>query len=134
MKEKRQQKDDEHSRNYYLPTGGVDVSQLQALGIPCPPPYRIGTTHMPGTPGNTSSPYSFLGHSVSSPMTMFPGFLNDNRMPVSPYGFAPLNFSPGYSPIMPSFQTHPRPVPVHESISDHNAVLANRSSGSVSPC
>jgi hypothetical protein len=34
MKEKRQHKDD--NKNYYFPSGGVDVSQLVAMGIPCP--------------------------------------------------------------------------------------------------
>ena len=45
MKEKRQQREDEQARGFCLPTGGVDVSQLAALGI-CPPPYSIA----PSTP------------------------------------------------------------------------------------
>lgn len=43
MKEKRQQREDEQSRGFCLPTGGVDVTQLAALGI-CPPPYHLGAS------------------------------------------------------------------------------------------
>ena len=44
MKEKRQQREDEQCQQFTLPTGGVDIAQLTALGI-CPPPYahRLGT-------------------------------------------------------------------------------------------
>ncbi|XP_069138908.1 homeobox protein Dlx3b-like [Argopecten irradians] len=64
MKEKRKHKDDTFGMP--LPTGGVDVSQLQALGIPCPPPYTINNKHqqmlrddnIPNFPSPTSSPHS----------------------------------------------------------------------------
>ena len=46
MKEKRQQKEDEHSNGFSFPTGGVDIAHLAALGI-CPPPH-VG--NMLGTP------------------------------------------------------------------------------------
>ena len=38
MKEKRQQREEEPCHAFSLPTGGVDISQLTALGI-CPPNY-----------------------------------------------------------------------------------------------
>ncbi|KAL3863433.1 hypothetical protein ACJMK2_005190 [Sinanodonta woodiana] len=47
MKEKRLIKDDDQTRSFPLPTGGVDISQLVALGISCPPLYgpNVTTTH-----------------------------------------------------------------------------------------
>lgn len=42
MKEKRQQREDEESRAFCLPTGGVDISQLTALGIR-PPPFHLAS-------------------------------------------------------------------------------------------
>ena len=38
MKEKRQQREEEQCHTFSLPTGGVDIAQLTALGI-CPPTY-----------------------------------------------------------------------------------------------
>lgn len=53
MKEKRQQREDEQSRGFCMPTGGVDVTQLAALGI-CPPPYHLGASS-PSVPQNNFS-------------------------------------------------------------------------------
>lgn len=87
MKEKRQHKDG--NKNYYFPSGGVDVSQLVAMGIPCPPPHNIKGTpsgHLPG----------YMGHQ------QFPGSPATHRDPrfVSSYmcGYSPM------SPVMyPSY-------------------------------
>lgn len=38
MKEKRQEKEEDQPKGVQIPTGGVDISQLAALGLPCPPP------------------------------------------------------------------------------------------------
>lgn len=45
MKEKRQQREEEQSRGFCLPTGGVDIAQLAAFGI-CPPPYQISSPNV----------------------------------------------------------------------------------------
>ncbi|OWF41501.1 homeobox protein vent1-like [Mizuhopecten yessoensis] len=66
MKEKRKQKDDAFTGGMPIPTGGVDISQLQALGLPCPPPYTINNKHeqlmkddsIPNFPLTTSSSQS----------------------------------------------------------------------------
>ncbi|XP_060084953.1 homeobox protein Hox-D3-like [Ylistrum balloti] len=66
MKEKRKRKDESFPGSMPLPTGGVDISQLQALGIPCPPPYTISNKHqqmmrdddIPSSPLSTISPQS----------------------------------------------------------------------------
>lgn len=56
MKEKRQQREEEQSRGFSLPTGGVDVAQLAALGI-CPPPFKITPTSINGQlPAGLPSP------------------------------------------------------------------------------
>ncbi|WAR22187.1 VEX1-like protein [Mya arenaria] len=55
MKEKRQERDDEEGRKFHLPTGGVDVSQLAALGI-CPPPFHLATSSPPATYSPQLSP------------------------------------------------------------------------------
>ncbi|KAL5022302.1 hypothetical protein ScPMuIL_001457 [Solemya velum] len=41
MKEKRQEKEEDQPKGIHIPTGGVDISQLAALGLPCPPPPTI---------------------------------------------------------------------------------------------
>ncbi|KAK3096227.1 hypothetical protein FSP39_024679 [Pinctada imbricata] len=66
MKEKRQQRDDEHARSFALPTGGVDVSQLAALGMPCPPPYNIQGTPVHSLPGFPSPPVRIPKYKPSS--------------------------------------------------------------------
>lgn len=84
MKEKRQKRDDEHARSFSLPTGGVDVSQLTALGLPCPPPYNVGATSFGQLPGYTR-------HQPQYPMTSSPGHFS----PALPYS-APFQMSPGF--------------------------------------
>lgn len=93
MKEKRQKRDDEHARSFSLPTGGVDVSQLTALGLPCPPPYNVGATNFGQLPGMTR-------HQPQYPMTSSPGHFS----PALPYS-APFQMSPGFP------QGHPFRVP-----------------------
>ncbi|XP_033756049.1 homeobox protein Hox-D1-like [Pecten maximus] len=68
MKEKRKKKNDLFPGGMNLPTGGVDVAQLNALGIPCPPPYTINNKHQQllKVDGITSSPLRAL--SPKSPM------------------------------------------------------------------
>lgn len=83
MKEKRQQREDEQSRGFSLPTGGVDVAQLAALGI-CPPPYPMATTN----PGN-----QHFGR-IPSPVDMRAA---TTRHPATPNG----NTSVSPSPIVP---------------------------------
>ena len=62
MKEKRQQREDEQCQQFTLPTGGVDLAQLTALGI-CPPPYA--------TQLGTSSP---LNHHFSESSSLSPNY------------------------------------------------------------
>jgi hypothetical protein len=90
MKEKRQHKDG--NKNYYFPSGGVDVSQLVAMGIPCPPPHNVKGTpsaHLPGYIGHQQYP--------GSPATRH---MHDPRF-VSSYmcGYSPMSpvVYPGYS-------------------------------------
>lgn len=76
MKEKRQQREDEQSRAFCLPTGGVDVSQLAALGIR-PPPYPLA----PSTPNMTNGN---MKNSRLSPVDQ-----TVSRDDASPYGRLP---------------------------------------------
>ncbi|XP_033757541.1 homeobox protein vent1-like [Pecten maximus] len=102
MKEKRKQKDDSFQGAVPLPTGGVDISQLQALGIPCPPPYTINNKHhqmmrddgIPNFPSSASStlfrPTQHVPfHSKFQPMTNILG--NSSGFP------CPTNQLEGYS-------------------------------------
>ncbi|XP_021347696.1 homeobox protein vent1B-like [Mizuhopecten yessoensis] len=73
MKEKRKKKDESFPGGMSLPTGGVDLLQLQALGIPCPPPYTINNKHqqmmrdddITNFPSPASSPHSPMVHSIN---------------------------------------------------------------------
>lgn len=75
MKDKRQQREEEHCQTFSLPTGGVDIAQLTALGI-CPPPYthHLGTasplTHSfsvaSSLPKDCNLPISYLHPSVTT--------------------------------------------------------------------
>lgn len=87
MKEKRQKRDDEHARSFSLPTGGVDVSQLTALGLPCPPPYNVTSTNFGQLPGMTHVPPQY-------PVTSSPGHFP----PVLPYSPASFQMSPSFIP------------------------------------
>lgn len=87
MKEKRQKRDDEHARSFSLPTGGVDVSQLTALGLPCPPPYNVTATNFGQLPGMTHIPPQY-------PVTSSPGHFP----PVLPYSPASFQISPSFIP------------------------------------
>ncbi|XP_062568666.1 homeobox protein ceh-30-like [Saccostrea cucullata] len=95
MKEKRQKRDDEHARTFSLPTGGVDVSQLTALGLPCPPPYNMSATNFAQLPG-------FTHHSPQYPMTSSPG-----HFPAVLPHHASFPVSPAYL----QRQSYPHPVP-----------------------
>ncbi|XP_048745034.1 transcription factor LBX2-like [Ostrea edulis] len=72
MKEKRQKRDDEHARTFSLPTGGVDVSQLTALGLPCPPPYNTSAPNFGQLPGSTHIQPKYP---MTSPLGHFPSVL-----------------------------------------------------------
>lgn len=87
MKEKRQKRDDEHARSFSLPTGGVDISQLTALGLPCPPPYNVTATNFGQLPGMTHIPPQY-------PVTSSPGHFP----PVLPYSAASFQMSPSFIP------------------------------------
>ncbi|XP_045191126.2 homeobox protein vex1-like [Mercenaria mercenaria] len=65
MKEKRQQREEEQSRGFCLPTGGVDVSQLAAFGI-CPPPYQLSS------PSPNSQAYSRLPSPIDMRISSVP--------------------------------------------------------------
>lgn len=74
MKEKRQQRDGNQSRPFSLPTGGVDIAQLVAMGMPCPPPYNLNRNSMIKFPGLIGT-----GHiSPSQQLSPFPGFYNSS--------------------------------------------------------
>lgn len=91
MKEKRQQRDEEQARSFSLPTGGVDISQLAALGIPCPPqPMRQA--------GQIQK-----GNHVAVPQGSFPGYY-DPRLQL------PTSFPVGFPPMFPGYHMYP-PVP-----------------------
>ncbi|XP_069139260.1 homeobox protein vex1-like [Argopecten irradians] len=85
MKEKRKHKDDSFRGGLALPTGGVDISQLQALGIPCPPPYTVNNKHqqmmrddsIPNFP--SPSPLSPMPR-TSPPTSLYSRFRPDNSM------------------------------------------------------
>ncbi|XP_060078553.1 homeobox protein ceh-30-like [Ylistrum balloti] len=68
MKEKRKQKDDAFHAGMPLPTGGVDISQLQALGIPCPPPYTINNKHQQMMRDDGIPNFSLSTPVIQSPM------------------------------------------------------------------
>jgi len=96
MKEKRQQRDDEQSKSFCLPTGGVDVAQLHALGLPCPPPYRINHTPMThGSPGFNVYP----GINQSPSPIPVRGLMGTPRMQLQYHG---MPFS-GFHPMTPPF-------------------------------
>lgn len=79
MKDKRQQREEDDDRQFRLPTGGVDISQLTALGI-CPPPF-----HLPGAAQGT--PSTQLPH-VSTDVPV----REQERVPASlPMGMYPPN-------------------------------------------
>jgi hypothetical protein len=59
MKEKRQMKGDDQCSGFTFPTGGVDISQLAALGIPLPPPHRLSPV---GDSTPTSTAAAFPGY------------------------------------------------------------------------
>lgn len=94
MKEKRQQREEEQSRGFCLPTGGVDIAQLAALGI-CPPPYQLSSTPGPSNQLPANQQYSRLPSPVHSPQQ--PIVQNGNiAMPPlsrSPYTLALDNMS-----------------------------------------
>ncbi|XP_071128139.1 homeobox protein ceh-30-like [Mytilus edulis] len=89
MKEKRQQKDGKTS---YFPSGGVEASQLAAMGIPCPPPHNVSgtqSTQMPGYFSHQQYPASPASQQVFDPRFV-PSYM---------YGYTPMSsvmFS-GYS-------------------------------------
>lgn len=82
MKEKRQQRDDDQSRSFLLPTGGVDIAQLVAMGMPCLPPHNISGTNMLQLPGFIGAPHMMSPHQMStfsarkSPSAIVPGYYN----------------------------------------------------------
>ncbi|CAC5418839.1 unnamed protein product [Mytilus coruscus] len=82
MKEKRQQRDDDQSRSFLLPTGGVDIAQLVAMGMPCPPPHNISGTNMLQLPGFIGAPHMISPHQMStlsackSSSAVVPGYYN----------------------------------------------------------
>lgn len=79
MKEKRQQRDEDHSRSFMIPTGGVDIAQLVAMGMPYPPPHNIGGTNLLPVPGyfdpkKMTSPQQISPlsrHQISSPLAFY---------------------------------------------------------------
>ncbi|XP_033757749.1 homeobox protein vent1-like [Pecten maximus] len=105
MKEKRNHKDDSFQGGMPLPTGGVDISQLQALGIPCPPPYTINNRHhqmmrddsIPNFPSSTSSPQPPIFR-TSQHMSFYSRFHPmTNSLENSPGSMRPTNQTEGYS-------------------------------------
>ncbi|XP_069141036.1 homeobox protein vent1-like [Argopecten irradians] len=108
MKEKRHQRDEEQTRNFYLPTGGVDIAQLHAMGMPCPPPY---TTQTPNFGQLFPSP-------INSAMSGYQ--LNSSMHSTVPSSNGPDRLHPGlgYSPVLgplpmfPSQSTSSRHAPV----------------------
>lgn len=105
MKEKRRQKDDRFPGGVPLPTGGVDIAQLQALGIPCPPPYTINSKHqqMMRDEGYPSSPLSSPGtqspmfHGTPHHVPFYARFQPITNVNDSLSGFpSPSNQVPGY--------------------------------------
>lgn len=97
MKEKRHQREEEQSRNFSLPTGGVDIAQLAALGI-CPP-FQINSANHSnqqyngGVPSRVDLRVPALQHPVSatgnfpythSPYTGLPGIDNSALMSAIP--------------------------------------------------
>ncbi|OWF50961.1 homeobox protein vent1-like [Mizuhopecten yessoensis] len=100
MKEKRHQRDEEQARNFYLPTGGVDIAQLHAMGLPCPPPYKVQSPtvgHMFSSPSNNALP----GYQFHSPVHMASSSNGQDRLQMHPSYL-------GYSPIMGSLPMFPR--------------------------
>jgi hypothetical protein len=84
MKEKRQQRDDNQSRSFSLPTGGVDIAQLVAMGMPCPPPHNLNRNSMIQYTGLIGTPHI----SPSQQLSQYPGFYN------SPYNSSYDRLSP----------------------------------------
>ncbi|KAK3601390.1 hypothetical protein CHS0354_037708 [Potamilus streckersoni] len=100
MKEKRQIKDDDQTRSFSLPTGGVDITQLVAFGISCPPYGSSGTImHPPILP----SPF------VPSETIITSSRIADQRPIVSPVAsFRESIIPPMFPPYMYSpFQRTP---------------------------
>ena len=91
MKEKRQQREEEQCQTFSLPTGGVDIAQLTALGI-CPPTYA----HQFGS----SSP---LNHSFrASPAPMPSDCLTQSGYPHMSNIVAPTDTTTAVHRPMPS--------------------------------
>ena len=65
MKEKRQQREEEQSQAFCLPTGGVDVAQLAAFGI-CPPPFHLTSTNP------TNQPYTRIPSPIDMRLSAVP--------------------------------------------------------------
>ena len=80
MKEKRQVKD---GRTGYFPSGGVDVAQLAAYGIPCPPPHNVTTNQSSQLPGHVTQVYQ------SSPVTQ--QAYNTHFLPSYMYGYTQMS-------------------------------------------
>ncbi|XP_060065564.1 homeobox protein vent1-like [Ylistrum balloti] len=104
MKEKRHQRDEEQTRNFFLPTGGVDIAQLHAMGMPCPPPYNAQSPtvgHMfPNPVSNTMSGYQF-----QSPTHMTPSSSGPDR-------FHLHSSTLGYSPVIGPLPVFSNPSPI----------------------
>lgn len=81
MKEKRQQRDEDHSRTFLLPTGGVEIAQLVAMGMPCPPPHNIGGANLFTMPG-----YFDPKKMTSTPQQMSPLSTRQIPSPLAFYG------------------------------------------------
>ena len=86
MKEKRQQRDEESAQGFSLPTGGVDVAQLAALGIYNP---QLGTQLGSSTPlryhfNSPPSPMESRASATSaSGSALSPGLIKPQHSPVA---------------------------------------------------
>ncbi|XP_033757278.1 homeobox protein vent1-like [Pecten maximus] len=108
MKEKRHQRDEEQTRNFYLPTGGVDIAQLHAMGMPCPPPYKAQSPtfgHIfPSPISSAISGYQFHSPTHTAPPSNGPDRLHPNYL-----GYSPVL---GALPMFPTQSSASRHAPV----------------------
>ncbi|KAK6174359.1 hypothetical protein SNE40_017653 [Patella caerulea] len=95
MKEKRQQTNkEEQGRLFPFPTGGVDVSQLHAMGLPYPPPSALRNyppTSLPMSPNTASLPHN----STPNQQSILPEPGHVMRSGLCPPMMSPMMF-PGY--------------------------------------